>query len=95
MESSNTLRWITGAIELFLAIPFLGGLIVGLSGGFALAVTFVLHLIVLIISFKNEWSKTPPILGIITSLLASIPFLGWFLHVVTGIVYFVYNIRRA
>ncbi|RXZ83469.1 hypothetical protein EBB07_06560 [Paenibacillaceae bacterium] len=85
MSNSRVLKWVTGGLELFLAIPMLGGLIVVGSGYVALGVMFILHVITLILSSQNREPVYGPVLGIVTSLVAWIPFLGWLMHLVTGI----------
>ena len=86
MKISVALLWITGLAEAFLAIPFLGGGIVVSTGYTALGVMFVLHAITLFFCFREFSPKSGSILGIITSLLAWIPFIGWALHLLTAAV---------
>lgn len=85
MTNSRTLKWVTGGMEAVLAIPILGGIIVLGSLYWALVVMFILHLITLILSNKNDEPFYGSVLGIVTSLLAWIPFLGWGLHLITAI----------
>ncbi|WP_286891478.1 hypothetical protein [Thermobacillus sp.] len=47
-----------------------------------------------IISVKNHDSYYGSILGIVTSLLAWIPFLGWLLHLLTAVLLFISARRR-
>lgn len=86
MKISIALLWITGLAEAFLAIPFIGGGIVVSTGYSALGVMFVLHAITLFFCFREFSPKSGSILGIITSLLAWIPLIGWALHLVTAAV---------
>lgn len=85
MSNAKVLKWLTGLIEIVLAIPILGGLIVMGSGYAVLGVMFILHLVTLIVSNKDNETIYGSVLGIVTSLLAWIPFVGWFLHLITGI----------
>ncbi|MDH6370772.1 hypothetical protein M2444_002557 [Paenibacillus sp. PastF-3] len=85
MSASKSMKWITGSCEIILAIPFLGAAIVMFSGYSVLGLMFILHLVTLIVSSKNQESIYGSVLGIITSLLAWIPFVGWGLHLITGI----------
>ncbi|MHA6532189.1 hypothetical protein [Paenibacillus sp. BAC0078] len=85
MSSSRALKWITGSFEIILAIPLLGAAIVIGSGYTVLGLTFILHIITLVLSSKNREPFYGSVLGIITSVLAWIPFLGWVLHLITGV----------
>ncbi|WP_438434624.1 hypothetical protein [Gorillibacterium sp. sgz500922] len=85
MSVSKVLKWVTGALELLLGIPVLGGLIIIGTAYTPLFVMLILHIITLIISSKNNEVKYGSILGIVTSILAWIPFLGMVLHLVTAI----------
>ena len=85
MTNSKILKWITGALEIFLGIPVLGGLIIIGTYYTPLFVMFVLHVVTLILSARNREAKYGSILGVVTSLVAWIPFVGMILHIVTGI----------
>lgn len=85
MSNSKMLKWITGSLEILLAIPVLGGLIVIGSYYTALGVMLILHIVTLILSKNNSEPIYGSVMGIITSLLAWIPFVGWMLHLLTGI----------
>lgn len=85
MTGSRVMKWITGSFELVLAIPVIGGSIVITSWYTVLGVMFVLHLVTLVLSSKNNEPKYGSVMGIVTSLLAWIPFLGWLLHLLTAI----------
>lgn len=85
MTSSRILKLVTGASELFLAIPILGGAIVIGSGYGVLTVMFIFHIITLVLSNKNREPIYGSVLGIVTSVLAWIPILGWALHLIAGI----------
>ncbi|RNF39462.1 hypothetical protein [Planococcus salinus] len=89
MKVSAALLWITGLAEAFLAIPFIGGGFVLSTGYGVLGVMFVLHAVTLFFCFREFSPKSGPILGLITSLLAWIPLVGWALHLITAIVLFV------
>ncbi|GGF65934.1 hypothetical protein GCM10010912_08730 [Paenibacillus albidus] len=85
MSSSRVLKWLTGAFEIVLAIPFLGGALVIGSGYSALGLMFILHLITLILSSKNREPFYGSVVGILTSLIAWIPIVGWVMHLISGI----------
>ena len=86
MKISVALLWITGLAEAFLAIPLIGGGFVISTGYSVLGVMFVLHAITLFFCFREFSPKSGSILGIITSMLAWFPLIGWALHLVTAIV---------
>jgi uncharacterized membrane protein len=85
LSNARIMRWVTGGFELVLAIPVLGGLIVMGSSYSALGVMLLLHIVTLVLSSINKEQGYGSIAGIITSILAWIPILGWFLHFVTAI----------
>lgn len=85
MSSSRILRWVTGSLEILLGIPVLGALIVVGSWYSALAVMLILHIVTLVLSAQNNEPKYGSILGIVTSVVAWIPLVGWVMHVLTGI----------
>ncbi|MBD0383483.1 hypothetical protein [Paenibacillus sedimenti] len=85
MGTSKILKWVTGGLEILLGIPVLGGAIVLGLAWTPLAVMLVLHIITLIFSNKEHTSKTGSIVGIITSCVAWIPFVGMIMHIISGI----------
>ena len=95
MSNSRILKWISGAVEIFLAIPILGGLIVIGTGYTILALTLALHIVTLILSSKNNEPFYGSVLGIVTSVLAWIPILGWILHLISGILIMITATRKS
>lgn len=89
------MRWVTGGCELVLAIPFLGGLIVIGTGYVALGLMLLLHIVTLVLSTNQKEPGYGSIAGIITSVLAWIPFVGWFLHGLTAILLIISAVRKA
>lgn len=85
MTASRILKWVSGSLEIFLAIPILGAAVVIGSFYLVLPVMLGLHIATLVLSVKNNEPKYGSIMGIITSVLAWIPFVGWILHLLTGI----------
>lgn len=85
METSRILKWVTGGIELFLGIPIIGGIIIFSTGYLPLQIMLVVHIIALIASIYDKQKKSGNILGIITSVVAYIPVVGMFMHILTGI----------
>ena len=74
-------------------IPVLGGSIVVLFAWVPLGVMLILHIITLIFSVNTNEAKAGSIIGIITSLLGAIPFVGWALHLVSAIVLLIGTIK--
>lgn len=93
MSPSKLLKWLTGAAELFLAIPILGGTFILATGYVPLTVMFIAHAVTLVLSAKERTSIYGSVLGLLTSLLAWIPFLGWFMHLITGLLLIVSALR--
>ncbi|WP_100332390.1 hypothetical protein [Bacillus xiapuensis] len=83
---TTVMKWITGGLEAILAIPLVGGSIVIGNLWMPLGIMAVLHIITLLLSIKSGRSSLGSIFGIITSLIAWIPFLGWAMHVVTAFI---------
>ena len=85
MNITMILKWMTGIFEAFLGIPFVGGLFIIGNGWAPLGVMLVLHIVTLVFSVKYMQNRYGSILGIITSLLGWIPFVGMGLHIATAI----------
>ncbi|MGW9530780.1 hypothetical protein ACWHAM_24240 [Paenibacillus terrae] len=85
MTPSRTLKWITGGIEIFLAIPVLGGLIVLNSAYTVLFIMMIFHIVTLVLSVINKEAYYGSILGIVTSVVGWIPIVGWLMHLLSGI----------
>ncbi|UOQ43857.1 hypothetical protein MUN89_18570 [Halobacillus salinarum] len=86
MKISTLLKWITGIAEALLAIPVAGGLFILSTGWGALMFMFVLHLITLIFSIREQRFSSGSILGLITSMVGAIPIVGWLMHSITALV---------
>ncbi|MBM7567224.1 putative membrane protein [Paenibacillus sacheonensis] len=89
------MKWLTGVFELILAIPILGGLIVVGSSYGVLGIMLLLHILTLVMSAMSKEAKYGSILGIITSVLGWIPFVGWFFHLVSAILLMVSAAQRG
>lgn len=85
MTSSRIMKWITGSFELVLGIPVFGALIILGLAYVPLGIMLILHIITLVLSIRNGETKYGSILGIVTSLVAWIPFVGLVLHIISGI----------
>lgn len=84
MGNANPLKWVTGILELILGIPVLGGLIVLGFSYTPLGIMFVLHLVTLLICYKENQSFYGSAFGILTSLLAWIPVVGMVMHLISA-----------
>jgi len=89
MSPATILMLVTAILEGILGIPLLGGSIVIAFAYIPLAIMFIMHIVSLVYVSKESKSKAGNILGIITSCLAWIPFVGMALHIATAIVLFV------
>ena len=85
MSSSRVLKWVSGGLEALLGIPLLGGAIVVSLYWTPLLIMLALHIVSLVISSKENKKKTGHILGIVTSCLAWIPFVGMVMHIISAI----------
>lgn len=84
-DTSRILKFVTGGLEALLGIPIIGGsIIVGLLWT-PLILMLVLHIIGLVVSVKADVKKTGHILGIVSSCIGFIPFVGMVLHILTAI----------
>ncbi|SEO90235.1 hypothetical protein [Paenibacillus sp. OV219] len=85
MSTSRVLRWVSGGIEAFLGIPIVGGLFVISMSWTPLLVMLILHIVTLVFCSTEKKARHGSILGIITSVVAWIPFLGMIMHILTAI----------
>ncbi|WP_456364374.1 hypothetical protein [Priestia aryabhattai] len=81
---SSFLKWVSGVGEAFLGIPVYGGLFVFSLGWTPLIAMLVLHIVTLIFSSKENKRYYASVFGIVTSILAWIPILGMFMHIISG-----------
>jgi len=85
----NVLKFISGAFEAFLGIPFLGGIYIISSGYTPLFIMLLFHIAVVIIAKSQGQTAYGNVLGIFTSCLALIPIVGMLLHMITAISIFI------
>ncbi|MFX3675195.1 MAG: hypothetical protein ACE3JQ_12225 [Paenisporosarcina sp.] len=86
MSTTKILKWVTGAMEAVLGIPILGATIVISFLWVPLFVMLVLHIVTLVLTKQNGGSITGSILGIVTSCVAWIPFVGMIMHILSAII---------
>ena len=84
-NTSKTYKIIIAIIELFLGIPFLGGIFIVTHGWMPLILLFILHIVGILIASKEHKSKLGHILGVVGNALGWIPFLGWISHLIIGV----------
>lgn len=85
MSTPKILKWVSGGLEALLGIPILGGIIVVSFLWIPLAVMLALHIVTLVLTKNSGGSSTGSILGIVTSCIAWIPFVGMVMHILTAI----------
>jgi hypothetical protein len=86
LKVSTILKWVSGGLEALLGIPFLGGVIVLSLAWTPLFFMAALHIATLIFSVIEGKNRHGSILGIITSCIAWIPFVGMVMHIISAII---------
>ncbi|MGM7724341.1 hypothetical protein [Metabacillus sp. Hm71] len=84
-QTVKMLKWISGGIEAFLGIPIIGGSIIIGLGWTPLLVMLVFHIVVLVLSNKVGVKAYGNILGIVTSAIGWIPFVGMIMHILSAV----------
>ncbi|MFZ0475472.1 MAG: hypothetical protein WAM18_08385 [Halobacillus sp.] len=90
MSASRILKWVTGGFEAILGVPFLGATIIISLLWTPLALMLILHIITLVLTKKDNGAATGSILGIITSCVGWIPFVGIIMHILSAIFLMLY-----
>ncbi|UFT99257.1 hypothetical protein KO561_19105 [Radiobacillus kanasensis] len=85
MSTSRVLKWVSGGLEAFLGIPFLGGVVVVSLFWAPLGIMLALHIITLVLTKRDGGDSVGSILGIVTSCIAWIPFVGMIMHILSAI----------
>lgn len=75
--------------ELFLALPVIGGITVIAAGYATITIAIIIHLIALVARVSTGRSKVVPIIAIILTLLTWVPVVGWLMHVIITVLYFI------
>lgn len=86
MRISTILKWITGGFEALLGVPFLGGLFIVSNGWTPLFIMGILHIVTIVFAVQENETKAGNILGLITSVIGWIPFVGMIMHMVSAVV---------
>ena len=85
LSTSKILKWVTGGLEALLGIPILGaGIVIGFLW-IPLGIMLALHIVTLVLTKKDGGTTTGSILGIVTSCIAWIPFVGMIMHILSAI----------
>lgn len=85
MTVSRIMKWVTGSFEAILGFPILGGtIVIGLSYT-PLLVMLILHIVTLVLTKKDGGPAVGSTLGIITSCIAWIPFVGMIMHILSAV----------
>jgi len=95
MSNSRTLKLITGIGEAILGIPVLGGIIIVSFSWVPLIIMLILHIITMVVSANERTTRFPSIVGIVTSAVGWIPFVGWFMHVISAVVLLLSAARKS
>ncbi|KAB7706618.1 hypothetical protein F9802_10500 [Bacillus aerolatus] len=80
----TAMKWITGGMEAVLGVPIIGASIIVGNLWAPLGFMAVMHIITLLLALSAGRSLTGSILGIITSVIGWIPFVGMFMHIITA-----------
>ncbi|MET3700141.1 hypothetical protein SAMN05877753_11912 [Bacillus oleivorans] len=85
MTISAILKWITGGLEAMVGIPLIGGILILSTLWAPLFILLGLHILTLVFSIREKQNTHGSILGIVTSCIAWIPFVGMIMHIITAI----------
>ncbi len=86
MKLSTLMKWLTGGAEAVLGFPIVGASIIMGMTYVPLVIMLGLHIITLFLASREGTKRTGSIMGIITSIIAFIPFLGMVLHIITAFI---------
>ncbi|WP_150275420.1 hypothetical protein [Paenibacillus tepidiphilus] len=89
------LKWVTFLGEAFLALPIIGGAFVISYAWTPLFLAFIVHAVAVFVLWRERGPVAGNVLGMITSVVGLIPFVGWFMHVITAIVLLFEGISRS
>ncbi|MEH7464323.1 hypothetical protein V7166_20340 [Bacillus thuringiensis] len=84
-DAVKILKWVSGGLEALLGIPVLGGTIIVSLLWLPLLFMLALHIITLVLAKKNGMNANGNVLGIVTSCIAWIPFVGMIMHILSAI----------
>ncbi|MDP7978191.1 hypothetical protein [Bacillus multifaciens] len=84
-DTVKILKWVSGGLEALLGIPVLGGAIIVSLLWLPLLFMLALHIITLVLAKKSGINANGNVLGIVTSCIAWIPFVGMIMHILSAI----------
>jgi len=85
LSVSRILKWVTGSFEAILGIPIIGAWIILSFAWTPLFAMLILHIITLVMTKRDNGASTGSVLGIITSCVGWIPFVGMVMHILSAI----------
>lgn len=84
-DTIKILKWVTGALEFILAIPFFGVILSISSLGIVPFIMISLHIITLVLAYSLQMSAKGNILGIGTAFVSWIPLIGMSMHFISAV----------
>ncbi|WCK57461.1 hypothetical protein PP175_25685 (plasmid) [Aneurinibacillus sp. Ricciae_BoGa-3] len=84
---------ILSLMELFLGLPLIGGVFILAHAWTPLLVMFILHAVGLMFAFMTNRRKIGHIIGMVGNVLAFIPIIGMFFHLVIVLI-LIYEIKK-
>ncbi len=78
-----------------MALPFIGGAFVVANAWAPLGVAFLLHAVAVVLLLRERGPIVGNVVGIVTSVVALIPFVGWIMHAVTAIILLIEGISAS
>lgn len=93
-NATKILKIVSGGLEAILGIPVLGGTIVISLAWTPLILMLTLHIVTVILAVKSGQNKNASILGIVTSCVAAIPFVGMVMHIITAVLLLIDGIKQ-
>ena len=69
-----------------LVLPVLGYQFLDITRNPIISWLFISHILTWILAWLHGYSKRPSVLGALSTVFGFIPFIGWFLHLITAIV---------
>ncbi|MEI4802550.1 hypothetical protein WAZ07_14725 [Bacillus sp. FJAT-51639] len=84
-DTVKILKWVSGGLEALFGIPVLGGAIIVSLFWLPLLFMLALHIITLVLAKQSGMNANGNVLGIVTSCIAWIPFVGMIMHILSAI----------
>lgn len=84
-KNIKIMKWVAGGIEAFLGFPIIGGAFIVSLFWIPLALMLAFHIVLLVMSKKENLPVTGNILGIIANAIGWVPVVGMIMHIITAI----------